>query len=520
MVFRKPYAFLIKNFKKIHILMLFFWVYIYYKLFIVKDFVKEFISLGTYNSSLENISNEVNIFFYISVFLMFVISISLLILLRYKKKPWKLYLIVAVEYIFILYSTLSLVSFFKSYDPITPVSSIYFNRDIFNISSWIQYAVLIVLIIRITGLDLKKFGFSNDKEFLELNSSDREEFEINIEFDKHSITRKYNQIKRNLNYFYQEHKFIIRLVILILIISIASYSYYLLAIVNKSYKQNQTFNIGRYDITIEGAYVTDKNDLGEVIEEKSKFILLKVKMKNIYDDRVEVDFSRLHLMNSSNDITNTVYYDSNFKDLGNLVSQDNLLYGNQEKEFNLVYKVPKDMDIKRFVLYCQEYKDYNSTYLRKVKLNVLDVAQISQSKEYKIGDVIKFEVLNGNEDIIFESASFENSVSFNRYQCINGENCKMVVKQLVAAPGKKILKIVIGSSSYEGKQFVDFSCKYGKIRYVDSSGKTGVYNITDLINTDYEGKEIFIDITDQIVASKEIYIDYAIRNKKYSVKIK
>ena len=64
MVFRKPYAFLIKNFKKIHLLLLLLWVYIYYKMYILKGFVSEFITFGTYNKNLEGISTKITIPFY------------------------------------------------------------------------------------------------------------------------------------------------------------------------------------------------------------------------------------------------------------------------------------------------------------------------------------------------------------------------------------------------------------------------------------------------------------------------
>lgn len=518
MVFRKPYAFLIKNFKKIHILMLIFWTFIYYKIYIAKDFVKEFINYGTYSSSLESVSSKLNVFFYITVFLMVILSLSLLILLRYKKKPWKLYLIITLEYIFIIYATFSLSSFFKTYDPITPVSSIYFNRDILNISSWIQYAVLIILMLRITGLDLKKFGFNNDKEFLELNSSDREEFEINIEFDKHSISRKYNLLKRKLHYFYEEHKFIVRMVITALIVIVAGYSYYFFAIKHKSYKEGQTFNVGIYNITIEKSYITDKDSLGNVIEKNSKFVLLKVKLRNNSSDTVHPDFSRYHLMNASVDRINTLFYDGQFKDVGNLVSNDNTLHSNQEKTFVLVYKVSKKLENDRFVLYFQEYNDEsNSTYLRKIKLKLDDVSEINKPKVYSLGDNIN---IIDDKMISFDSMDIQDSFKYNKYSCINGEKCSVIEKEISAQNGKKILKITFASSDYEGKEFIDFSSKYGRIKYVDSSGTVKYHDVVNLINTDYEGKELFMEINEEIASAKEIYINYIVRNKQYDIRLK
>ncbi len=517
MVFRKPYAFLIKNFKKIHIVMLFLWLFIYYKVFLLKDFVKEFISFGTYNSNLENVSNKINFLFYFTIVLMILISISLLILLRYKRKPWKLYLLIILEYIFLFYAAISTTTFFKTYDPIQPVSSIYLNRDLLNISSWIQYGVLIIILIRITGLDLKKFGFSNDKEFLDLNSTDREEFEINIDFDKHSITRKYNLIKRKLHYFYQEHKLIVRIAILIAIVIPVLYIYNYFYVVNKSYKQGDTYNWNYYSITVENAYVTDKDSTGNVIEKNSKFVLLKVKIKNNYTSDMTVNFSRYHLMNTSVHRTPTIFYDNSFKDLGNLVSEDNQLKAGQEKEFILVYKVPKKLENNKFVLYFQEYNGKNDTHLRKIKLKIDDISKMNNKKVYNLNENIN---IIDDKYISFDKVDILSEATYNKYSCQEGDNCGIVEKKIVSSPGKKIIKITFASSDFEGEEFVDFSCKYGKIDYVDNSGKTGYYNIINLVNTSYEGKEIFIEVTDQILEAKEIYINYVVRNNNYSVKIK
>ena len=104
MVFRKPYAFLIKNFRKIHILLLILWGYIFFKISNLKGFIGEFITYGTYNKNVEGISTKINILLYLSIIAIIVISIILLWLLRYKKKPWKLYLVLILEYGIIFYN--------------------------------------------------------------------------------------------------------------------------------------------------------------------------------------------------------------------------------------------------------------------------------------------------------------------------------------------------------------------------------------------------------------------------------
>ena len=64
MIFRKPYAFLIKNFRKIHIFLLFLCGFILYKTMQLSSFVKEFITYVSYDPYLEPITNYTSFLFY------------------------------------------------------------------------------------------------------------------------------------------------------------------------------------------------------------------------------------------------------------------------------------------------------------------------------------------------------------------------------------------------------------------------------------------------------------------------
>ena len=102
MIIRKPYAFLIKHFKKIHIILLFLSAFIYYKHLQITSFVNEFMRLETYDMYNEPITNYVSFLPIFSMILLFLGSILLIILLRHKKKPWKLYIVPAFTYIFMV----------------------------------------------------------------------------------------------------------------------------------------------------------------------------------------------------------------------------------------------------------------------------------------------------------------------------------------------------------------------------------------------------------------------------------
>ena len=520
MIFRKPYAFLIKNFKKIHFLLLILWGYIYYRMYILKNFINDFTTFGIYNRNVEGIATKVNFSLYLAIIMVIIICVAMLILLVYKKKPWKIYIAPIVIYIITIYGLISVSNYFNSYTIISAVSDVFLSRDILKIARILQYPVLFIIIMRLTGMDIKKFGFNSDEEFLELSNKDREEFEVNIDIDKESFVRVYKRLKRNIGYVYQEHKFIINLSIVILVAFFLGYSYYFFGIKHKNYKQGEVYSVGIYDIKIKNVYITEKDTIGNTIEEENKFVIAVIDMTNKSEKKVTPNFKRFQLMNKTINRTNTIYYDDSFKDIGKGVSSDNSLNSKQTKEFVLIYKVPKDLKNDKFVLCYQEYNGKNDTYLRKIKLKYEDINKIKEKKNYNIGEELEFKLLNGESNIVtFESAVIKDRIKYNRYLC-SGYGCGINEIEKTAQNGEKIIKIAFSSSDYEGKEFIDFTMRYGIIKYVDNENKEHTESIKSSVETDYEGKEIYINISKEVAESKEIYIDYKVRNNEYIVKVK
>ena len=522
MVFRKPYAFLIKNFKKIHIAMLVISLFIFIKLGGIVSFIRDYISFGTYNSTLEPFSVKTGIIFYLAIIIMIFISIALIILLKRKNKPWKIYIIYVVEYLIMLYGLFSASNFFRSYNLTTTVSGIIPYRDLLSLTYYIEFIVFILLAVRVLGIDIKKFDFNKDEEFLELSESDREEFEVSfgINIDRHTITRTYNSAIRNLKYFYYEHEFICNIIIgisiALLVTSTAVYS-----LNHKSYKQNEKFKSGLYQITITDSYITDKDEAGNVIEKGSKFVVVGVKIKNISKISVTPNLDRYHLMNGNSDKTYNSYYSSYFKDLGKTADTNTKISPNVERKYYMVYKVKDTMNSRRFVMYYQELGGIAGDYLRKIKLKLNDVSKIEDVKTYGIDEKITLNYVSGTKkDITFTAFNVGESFKYNRYYCVSELVCGINEDEVLATSNNKILYMSFTSSDFEGEEFIDFSKRYGKIKYIDKFGKLKESNIENAIKTSYEGKVVFIKISDTILESSDISIVYTLRNKRYTLKIK
>lgn len=521
MIIRKPYAFLIKNFRKIHILLLVLCAFVFYHIMQLRNFVSTFLSLGVYDAYNEPVTKYINFFVIISLIVIIVITFIVISLLRHKGKPWKLYLIIIAEYLFMFVVLVLVYNYFHSYSGSTETAGPRLLKDLLFMSSIPQYVVFIILLIRVTGVDLAKFDFKGDSEYLELSSSDREEIEINIDIDKESFKRLFKRLKRNLGYFYAEHKFFVNVFVTVIFIGGVIYIYNYVFIVNKIYKQGEVLNTNNaYSIRINNSYFTNKDYAGTVISEDSNFVVVDLTIKNNASKR-EVNLGRYHLMNGVNNYTHTSQtYSNDFKDLGKSYE---LLEMKNGEEINLVliYKVDKKLDYSRFVMYYQDFnnKDGNS-YIRKIRLNVEDVSKIKEKdSDLKLKDTLEFQLLGKKNRVIFDSVEFSNLVNYSYSDCYT-RDCYFNTGEVSVDNNYKILILSYASNQLDGKDMVDFSTGYGKINYMNSSGKDTVIDMVSAVKRDYYGKYLYLKVPAEVELSNSISLNYTVRDTLYKYKLR
>ena len=96
MILRKPYAFLIRHFRKINTILLVLVAFALTRQLSLYAFVNGFATTGIYNTQLDSIANYVNFVFIGASLLIVVISGILGYLLKYKEKPYVSYFFVAI----------------------------------------------------------------------------------------------------------------------------------------------------------------------------------------------------------------------------------------------------------------------------------------------------------------------------------------------------------------------------------------------------------------------------------------
>lgn len=518
MIIRKPYAFLIKHFKKIHIFLLLLCCYIYYKNMQTRSFVSDFLQLGTYDAYNEPITNHINLMVLFCLVFVVALSVGLVILLRHKKKPWKLYLIPVLAYLFMLVVFIITVAFFNTFEDGSGTTGIRAVNDLLFMSSLAQYVVMVIFLIRILGVDVNKFDFKSDIEYLELDNADREEIEINIDIDKESFKRGFKRFSRNLGYIYQEHKFLLNVLFTGMVVALLSYSYYFAFVVHKSYREGDVIQTNGYTITVKDSYFTNKNYNGNVISKDSNFVIIDLNIKNNVQER-EINFNRFHVMNGTNNYTTTFKtYDLDFQDLGNTYDAKTI---RRDESFDLimVFKVDKKLNKDKFVLYYQEL-GYDRSYLRKIKLSITDLSEIKKEKVTTLKDVQKIEIGHEKKDFTIEEITIGDVFSYHYQSCVSTGECYSASSELTAPMGKKIMKVDFASNSFEGKDFVDFSAEYGKIVYINSKGILRDFFMKDAVGRKYNGKYLYLTVPEDIESAEIIRFEYTLRNHQYRYRVK
>ena len=509
MIIRKHYAFLIKNFKKIYVFLLILCAYIYYKTVQTNSFVNEFLSLGTYDAYNEPISGYITGLAFFALILIIAAAVALIILLRHKQKPWKLYLIVFFEYLALFVAFLITRSFFNDYSGQLETTGARAVRDILFIFTIPQYPVFIILLMRIFGVDLNKFNFQTDQEYLELDSEDREEMEIK---------RSFKRFLRNIGYVYQEHKRIIWTLIFIFLVITAYQTYNYIFVVNKSYQQGETINTNGYTINIKNAYYTDKDYKGDIISKEDSFVILDVTIKNNVQKR-DINFNRFHLMNGISNYSPTKKtYETYFQDLGKTYENRTIKQG-EELAFLMIYKVSSQLDYHDFVLYYQEFNNDNTNYLRKIKLSLQDISQIKEQEEKTLTEEITFIENNKEKKVILDDAILLDTITYSKQTC-QSDGCRLTTENYTSPEGYKILKLDYISNEFEDKDMIDFSSKYGTINYIDNKDQEKILPIENAIGKTYYGKYLYIKVPAEIETAKEITLDFTIRNNHYVYRIR
>ena len=507
MIIRKPYAFLMKHFRKIHILLLLFSVFVFYKTNTFLSFVKQYMNTKVYNPTVESVRYYASDFLFLVLLLMIAIIGIVIFLLKRKKKPILDYIAVLVEYIFVFIVFIVGMRYFNNLTgDVISARPIRLVRDLLSISLIPQYIVFVLFIIRILGIDLNRFGFKQDEEFNEISEDDREEVEVAVEFDKEAYKRQLKKRIRFLKYYYKENTFFINIAAFIVVLALIATVIGLINSGDKNVRQGDVFTANGYNIVINNSYISKYDLSGNTIEKNSSFLIVDVTVVNNFEKRL-MDIERFLLLSNSYKYVPTLKYNDSFKDLGKGYVKNEFRKGSTH-EFLLIYKISDKFLEENKVLYYQNIKgSFNYNYI-KIKLKPSNLTKISNNNSINLGQ--KLEI---NKKVInISKYEVGDSYSYLHKEC-NEDGC-YIGSSNVSEKGKKIIKLDLNTKDYDGSSFIDFLATYGKIVYrVD--GKQKEIKIKNPIERKYNGDSSYFVVDSDVVRADKIYLSITVRNSNY-----
>lgn len=351
MVLKKPYAFLIKHFRLIHLIITAILARVVFQNRDVYKYLKRVI-VDTTNRYEATLHINYGIFVYIIIALVLCFLISWL--LKYKDKPRTLYKFTIIAYVIISIFIVLLFSYMGTFNNVVvDQKTIRLYRDILTIVLLLQYYTVFVMLIRGLGFDIKKFDFNRDVQELNAEAADSEEVEVNTQIDTTNVMRLAHKGGRELGYFFKEFKVYI-IIILVVILGIVGYKgYNYLSKKLKVYNEDEYFG-SRNILRIANSYHTEKDDKEYIIID---FSIYK------YGVKEQFNIGDLVLLNGNQKYAPDKNKCYKFNTLGNCYKKQFVTA--DEKNYILVYEISELKNKNTYLVYTDYYDE---SY--KVKLNL------------------------------------------------------------------------------------------------------------------------------------------------------
>lgn len=332
MILRRPYAFLIKHFRLIHLILFGILAFITYKASTILNFFKEYISTS---GNMEVLStNYINIFMYIAPIIIIGLSILIFYLMKYKDKPRLFYIILIIVSVLCTGIYTYLYLNIRSLET-TAVSArvIRLYRDISRTNFYILFIMCIPTLIRGLGFDIKKFNFTKDLKDLNLNEEDSAEVEVSIDVSSNGLKRTGRRTLRELKYYYAENKVIINIILSIIIVILILIFPFNKYIVNRDLQEGEILGTTNFNIKVNNSYLTDRKR----ITKDNSYIILKISVIGKVN-KYSLDLDHFVLEGKNNKYVPSQKFYLYFNDIG-IGYKNNILDTNNYKDYILVYNI-------------------------------------------------------------------------------------------------------------------------------------------------------------------------------------
>ena len=338
MVIRKPYAFLIKNFRLIHGLLFIMLLFLFIKTFVIFGFFSDYVANETYTITANFTNSYVSPLMYIVAVLAIIISFIIYYILQVKDKGNIFYLLIVVYYIILFVFFIYYHSVFIGLEEKGLARDIVRNlRDISLIALLPQIVAIFIIFARTLGFNLKQFDFKRDLEELQIDSTDNEEVEVTLGNDSYKIARFFRKTLRLTKYFIIENKMFVigSISAIIFIISIVIYSS--IDVYGVKYAESQEINSNMITYNIKDSYITNTDINNLVITDGKYYVLADIVINNKSPRDYTFDKYVFSLMINGKAVNPTFSYSEKFFDIGVNYEPTEIKSG-EDREYIVVFE--------------------------------------------------------------------------------------------------------------------------------------------------------------------------------------
>lgn len=531
MILRKPYAFLIRHFKMMHVILAGCLFYLIYKTSSMISYINVYIN-KTINVVGEDIVGSLfNSWIIALPILIIIFAAVLLTVMVVKDKPRLFYVFIIIAETAILLVYLYSHSTFSNMEKtIIDMRTIKMVRDLLLYSIIIQSVFSLLSVIRGVGFDIKKFNFGNDLQKIEISAEDNEEFEVALGFDLNDKKRSGKRALRYAKYWFKEHKpavYSVGLIFFVVVTLWLSISY---VISHKTYSEGKTLIMNGFSVKVNKSYIINSDVKGKNITGNEAYLIVvdlevvcnEKEAKSLATGTVELDIA-------GDIFHHTAKYSYQLVDLGEVYN--NQIIGQKKQRYLFVYEIPVKSSKSKMKVGFRDTNGNNTTYISLKPQKFSDKKSV---KEYKLGDTLDFTGSSfGKTSLKVKSYNIRDRFTIKYHYCTNLNRCiesrEHLTPDLFNSNYDKTLlmleaELILDDDriTQQSKDLYNIIKVFGKIEY-EIDGKIKYQNVYlgAVKSRKTNNKNVyFIEIFKEIENADKISLVFTIRDNEYRYNLK
>lgn len=533
MVIRKPYAFLIKNFKIIHLLLLVPMIYIAFKFGDIAGFFNDYVSARYTTVQTAIAGNYITTLTYIVLFILIIINSIIYSLMKSKQKNTLYYIISIIYYLLLVTSTVLFYASMQSIEKGTMDQTFAnFVRDMGNICVIPVYILMVLTVAKGFGFNFKTFRFDGNSD-LRITEEDDAEVELKIGAESYTVKRSFIHIIRELKYYVIENKFVFTCLGVALILFIGVTCYLNFEVYNKKYNVYQAFALDSFTMTLKESYISDVDFSGNTIAEGKYYLAVKIAIQNRTLTDQSIDKSNFRIFIGDKVLYPKYDRSSRFIDIGKNY-QGETIYSNTSNDYVLVYELDSSLVKRQYqmkilsALKSEPGKLIPSYKIINIKPN--NLTKKENIGEAKLGSEINLkDTLLGNTTYKLKSITFDKKYSYSYQKCITTDECYNVKDTILPSTGNALAIIEDNidwdeTTSYYANGTKDFYADFATLVYNYNNLQTDKTYVATLKNVTpkYINNVKIYEVPEMLTrySTKKIVLKVSIRNKIFTINLK